>query len=262
MPSMFAWVRDRRRRKLLEAPFPPYWETVLKRNVAHFARLPAAQQVAVRGITQVLVAERAWEGCGGLHVTPEMPVTIAAQAALLLLGDRHAYFARVPTVLVYPDAFVTPDPDDWEEDEVGGDILSGQATDRGPVVLSWAAVLEEGRDPSVGHNLVVHEFAHQLDYLDGDPNGTPPLPNAAARTRWHAVMQPALATHLDDLKATGESLFSPDAADEVEFFADACEAFFCSPHDLQADYPAVYGLLAGYFAVDAAGWFPDRHHPS
>lgn len=262
MAGMFAWVRARRRRKLLATPFPPYWEAVLRRNVAHFAYLPAAQQAAVRDITRILVAEKAWEGCNGLHVTPEMPVTIAAQAALLLLADRHDYFARVPTVLVYPDAFVTPDPDDWEEDEVSGEVLAGQATDRGPVVLSWAAVLAEGRDPSIGHNLVVHEFAHQLDYLDGEPNGTPPLPDAAARARWHAVMQPAMAEHLSDLKATGESLFSPDAADEVEFFADACEAFFCSPHDLRADYPAVYELLAATFAVDAAGWFPAGPHVS
>ena len=251
---MFTWFRARRRRALLSAPFPPYFDAVLRRNVALAGRLPAALHARHRAATRILVAEKRWEGCGGLAVTDEIRVTVAGQAALLLLADVHDYFARVPAVLVYPAEFRTPDPDDGEEDEVAGDVLSGQAADRGPVVVSWADARAEGRDPDAGYNVVVHEFAHQLDFLDGEPNGTPPLPDRAARLRWHDVMQPALDQHLADVRATGESLFSPDAADSVEFFADACEALFGSPRDLRADYPDVYELLARYFGVDPAGW--------
>ncbi len=254
---MFAWIAARRRSRLVAAPFPPHWDAVVRRNVAHFAHLPAPHQKTVRECVQVLVAEKVWEGAGGLHVTPEMPVTIAAQAALLMLSDRFDYFARVPSVVVYPDTFRPPDPDDWEEDEVAGGALDGVAADRGPVVLSWAAVLAEGRDPGLGNNLVVHEFAHQLDYLDGELNGAPPFPDRAARDRWRAAMGPAFAQHLADVRDTGESLFSVDAADPAEFFADACEAFVAAPHALRDDYPAVYAVLRDTFVADWAAWLPD-----
>ena len=251
---MLAWLRARRRRAVLADPFPPHWDVVIRRNVARYGHLTPPQQARVRDATRILVAEKRFEGCGGLAVTPEMRVTVAAQAGLLLLADGHDYFARVPTVLLYPGAFRVPDPDDFEEDEVADTVLTGQAADRGPVVVSWPDALAEGRHPAGGFNVVVHEFAHQLDYLAGDIDGTPPLPDRAAVTRWKAVFAAALSTHSADLREHGESLFSEDAADPGELFADACEALFCVPRDLRADHPAVYDLLAAYFGVDAAGW--------
>src|SRR5204862_330039 len=118
------------------------WEGFLRQNVGHFPRLPAAEQARLRDITRVLVAEKNWEGCAGLFVTEEMKVTIAAQAALLLLGADHDYYARVDAVIVYPGEFRTPvAEDDWEDDGLSDTILSGQAHYRGPVILSWDSVL-------------------------------------------------------------------------------------------------------------------------
>ena len=246
---MLAWLRARRRRALLAEPFPGEWAAILSRDVAHYRSLDDARRATVRECVRVLAAELHWEGANGLVVTDRMRVIVAAGVALLMLRDRHDYFRRVPSVILYPGPFRRPDSDDVLVPDLGE--LSGEAADRGPVVLSWPEARDELADPSPGYNLVVHEFAHQLDYASGEANGTPPLPDRAAGERWRAAFEPALARHLAD---PGESLFSPDAADPVEFFADCCEAFFASPADLLADEPRVYAELAAYFGVDPARW--------
>jgi Mlc titration factor MtfA (ptsG expression regulator) len=257
---MFSWFRNRRRRKLLAEPFPPWWEAVLKRNVGHYARLSPAEQARLRDTTRILVAEKQWEGCGGLFVTDEIKLTIAAQAALLLLGLDHQYYDRVASIVVYPGAFRTPNPeDDWEDDELSDTAADGQAVYRGPVILSWNEVLEEGRDPTCGFNVVVHEFAHQLDYLDNVVDGTPPLDDPALSARWRTVMQTAYNTHCRALDRREETFFTEHAAEnETEFFADATEAFFCRPADLHAEEPGVYELLRAYYRVEPMNWFPDE----
>lgn len=255
---MFSFFRKRRRRKLLDEPFPPWWEQILVRNVGHYPRLSPSEQAKLRDIARVLIAEKKWEGVGGLFCTDEIKVTVAAQAALLLLGIEHDYYPRVASVVVYPDNFRTPNPeDDWEDDELSDDILSGQAVYRGPVILAWRDVLDEGRDPACGANVVVHEFAHQLDFLDNEGNGTPPLADKAAERHWHAVMQAAYDAHRKELASGAETFFTEHAGDdETEFFADATEAFYCDPHGLLEVAPAVYELLKGYYRVDPTAWFP------
>jgi Mlc titration factor MtfA (ptsG expression regulator) len=257
---MFGFFRARRRRKLLSEPFPPHWEAVLKRNVGHYPRLSEPERAKLRDITRVLIAEKNWEGCGGLHVTDEIRLTIAAQAALLLVGQpEHDHFARVHSIIVYPDEFRTPNPEDgYEDDHLSDTVIGGQAWYRGPVIVNWRDALEEGRDPTCGFNVVVHEFAHQLDFLDGEVNGTPPLGNQAAEDRWREVMTAAFDVHKKALDRGDESFFTEQAADdETEFFADAAEAFYCRPHDLEAETPDVFDLLRGYFRVDPRGWFPE-----
>lgn len=256
---MFGFFRRRRRRKLLAQPFPTWWDAILTRNVGHVALLSAPERAKLRDITRVLIAEKEWEGCGGLHITDEMKVTIAAQAALMLLGfDDHDYYARVTSVVVYPSDFRTPRPeDDWEDDHLSDSLSEGQAVYRGPVILSWDHVLAEGRDPAAGYNVVVHEFAHQLDYLTGETNGTPPLGSAEAEASWARGMTAALADHRRALRRGQETFLSEQAGDnETEFFADCAEAFFCNPHGLAEVYPTVFDLLAGYFRQDPRAWFP------
>jgi hypothetical protein len=158
---------------------------------------------------------------------------------------------------MYPDTFRTPNPeDDYEDDELSDDTLDGQAVYRGPVILGWANVLEEARHPDMGYNLVVHEFAHQLDFLDGETNGTPPLGSREAEERWTAVMTKAFERHKRELKRGAETFFTEHAGDdEGEFFADAAEAFYCRPHDLREEDADVFDVLAGYFRLDPRGWF-------
>lgn len=256
---MFAFFRNRRRRKLLAEPFPQHWEVVLRRNVGHYKLLGEAERAKLRDITRVLIAEKTWEGCGGQHITDEIKLTIAAQAALLLIGiPDHDHFARVSSVIVYPDEFRTPNPeDDFEDDELSDDVLAGQAWYRGPVIVGWKQAIEEGREPAAGFNVVVHEFAHQLDFLDGVVNGTPPLGDKAEEDRWQAVMTAAFEAHRKALASREDTFFTEHAADdETEFFADAAEAFYCRPHDLEAETPDVFDLLKGYFRVDPRKWFP------
>jgi Mlc titration factor MtfA (ptsG expression regulator) len=254
---VFSWLRNRRRRKLLAEPFPIRWEPFLRRNVGHYRRLPPAEQARLRDITRVLIAEKVWEGCRGLYVTEEMRVTIAAQAALLLLGLDHDYYARVASVVVYPDKFRTPQrEDDWEDDELSDMEADGQAVYRGPVILSWADVIAESPDPDCGYNVVIHEFAHQLDFLDNAVNGTPPLGDRELEKRWRYVMTVAFEDHRRAVKAGEQTFFTEHAAEnETEFFADATEAFFCRPGDMKLDYPEVYQLLAAYYRVDPVKWF-------
>ncbi len=255
---MFGFLRDRRRRKLLAGPFPPHWEVLLRRNVGHYPRLSDAERARLRDITRVLVAEKNWEGAGGLTVTEEIRLTVAAQAGLLLLGLDHDYYDRVSAVVVYPGAFRTPvEEDGWEDDGLSDDPLSGQAVYRGPVILSWDEALAEGREPAAGYNVVVHEFAHQLDFLDGASDGTPALADPELARRWGPTMQAAFETHRAALGRRQETFFTEHAGDdEAEFFADASEAFCCRPHDLAAEEPGVFELLRAYYKLDPRAWFP------
>jgi hypothetical protein len=176
---------------------------------------------------------------------------------LPILACDHDYYARVDSILVYPKAFLTPNPDDdWEDDELADDAKEGMAVYRGPVLLSWDTIRGEMHDPDCGHSLVVHEFVHQIDFLDYDVNGAPPIRDPALATRWQSEMTAAFAAHRKELNdPTTETYFTEQAGDsETEFFADAAEAFFCDPEGLQADYPGVYRVLADYFKVEPTGW--------
>src|SRR5262245_20497375 len=184
---MLAWYRQYRRQSLLRLPYPDGWETLLTRNVAHYRLLSAGEQARLRNDLRILVAEKNWEGCGGLLVTEEMKVTIAGQACLMLLGMEHDYFSRVLSILVYPAAFRVY-REGPQGDQVGKDAAAGEAVYRGPVIMAWDAALTEGQNPSVGRNVVIHEFAHQLDFLDGYINGTPRLGDGAQDERWYEVM--------------------------------------------------------------------------
>jgi Mlc titration factor MtfA (ptsG expression regulator) len=256
---LFDWFRARRRRKLLAEPFPIRWEHFLRQNVGHFPLLAPADQDRVRDATRVLIAEKRWLGRSGLIVvTEEMKVTIAAQAALLLLAADRGYFRRVRDVVVFPGEFRTPvAADDWEDDWLSESSLAGQAVDRGPVLLAWDQVLPEGRDPHAGYNVVVHEFAHQLDYADRLSDGVPVLNDRDLEGRWRYVMTVAFNDHRRLVRESPrDAFFTPHAADsEAEFFADASEAFYCRPVDLRKLHPDVYDLLAAYYGVNPAGWF-------
>ena len=207
---LFSWLRSRRRRKLLAEPFPVRWAAFLDRNVGHYPLLSAPEQTRLRDAARILLAEKQWLGRGGLFLNEEMRVTIAAQAALLLLGTDRGYFARVREVVVFPTEFRTPvREDDWEDDELSDTALAGQAVDRGPVLLAWDEVLAEGRDPTAGYNVVVHEFAHQLDFEGGPVGGTPALGDRSLEARWRYVMTVAFEDHRRAIRSKDPTPSSP-----------------------------------------------------
>lgn len=237
------------------------WTAFLERNVGHYPLLAPAEQARLRDTTQILIAEKEWLGRGGLFVSEEVKVTVAGQAALLLLGSDRGYFARVRDIVVFPTEFRTPvAADDWEDDFLSDTALAGQAVDRRAVLLAWDAVLPEGREPRDGYNVVIHEFAHQLDFADGVSLGTPALGDPGLESRWLYVMTVMFQDHRRAIRENSDRLFfTPHAADnEAEFFADATEAFYCRPHELKGLHPEMYQLLAAYYRVDPCAWFRDE----
>ncbi|MBA4186563.1 MAG: hypothetical protein C0467_00955 [Planctomycetaceae bacterium] len=258
---LLSWFRDRRRQTLLAAPFPTWWEGFLAKNVAHYGLISPTEQTNLRNITRILIAEKQWQGCGSLFVTEEMKVTIAAQAALLLLGNDHRYFQHVRKVVVFPTEFRTPVAEDgWEDDGLSETPLAGRAVDRGPVLLAWDEVLPEGRNPSGGVNVVIHEFAHQLDFSERLTTRAPPLGDGELESRWQDILTTHFEQHHHAIsRGKRNPLFTAHAADSLaEYFANACEAFYCRPATLKQLYPEVYRLLAAYFKVDPLAWFGRR----
>ena len=257
---MFGFLRRRRRSRLLAEPFPAWREVVLRRNMPLYDRLSAVERGTVQDVVRLLVGEKRWEGCSGLTVTDEIKLTIAAWAGVLILGLDFGIYDRISSIVVYPTVFATPNADDdWEDDGLSDAALEGQAVYRGPVILSWDTILTESRNLESQSNLVLHEFAHHIDFLDGEVDGTPPLPSRDLAKRWGPVMQAAYDRHLAELATGGETFFTEHAGrDEGEFFADAVEAFFCLPHDLEAEESEVFVLLVAYFRVQPKAWYPER----
>lgn len=256
---LFSWWKNRRRRKILEHPFPEDWLSILADNMAHYQFLNPTEQARLGNIIQIIIAEKSWEGCGGLAMTEEVQVTVAGHAGLLVLGLKDNYFDNVDTILVYPSGYVAPRQQLIGESTIlEGEVEHlGEAHYRGPVVLSWQELLADGREPGHGRNLAFHEFAHQLDMQDGILNGTPLLESKKQARRWHRVMtaefrrlrhdaQRGRATVLDDYGAT----------DEAEFFAVATEAFFDQPNELRQRHPQLYDLLQGFYGQDPAQRLP------
>ncbi len=250
------WVR-RRRARIAGRPFPPAWRRLLRRHVPLVARLPARQQLRLKGLMQIFLAEKPIIGCRGLRVTDEVRVTIAALACLPLLGAARGLYPELRQVLVYPGAFIVDRP----VTESGGvlsdqrRVLAGESWSQGQVLLAWDEVKRGAATPGDGHNVVIHEFAHQLDQAGGAANGAPALPTTEAYRRWSTVMH----HEFDALRARlahGEPglIDAYAATDPAEFFAVVSELFFERPVELAAGHPALYAELRGYYRLDPAGW--------
>ncbi|MDA8327305.1 MAG: zinc-dependent peptidase [Nitrospiraceae bacterium] len=255
---MFHWLRDHRRAEARKRPFPPEWETLLRANVAHYCMLDGAERAELRAMMQVFLEEKRWEGCGGLDLTDEIRVTIAAQACLLQLGLPHDYYPDVESILVYPSTVVPPEHRPGVFERVEGPVepsvpILGQSFARGPVILVWDAVVHGARHPEQGHNLVYHEFAHKLDMLDNAADGTPPIADRAQLAEWMAVCSHEFL-RLRRLAENGHKTFldAYGAKNEAEFFAVATEEFFDRPLDLQKHAPDLYRVLSAYYRQDPA----------
>ncbi len=255
---MFGWFSQRRRRRLTEAPFPASWEDILRQNVAHFRLLNVEEQAHLRKLIQVFIAEKAWEGCGGLELTDEIRVTISAMACLLILNlPQTNYYANVETILVYPEDVALPERklgffetamEPLEIDEP----ISGQAFEQGPVILVWDAVRQAIEEAGSGYNVVYHEFAHKLDMQDGMADGTPPLSGGACRD-WMEICSREYRKLLKNVQKGRETFLDGyGATDEAEFFAVATEHFFDQPREMLAATPELYRVLTQFYGQDPA----------
>ena len=243
-----------RRARLRAQPATPAWRAILERNLPIFTRLSADDQAELLGHVQVFLAEKHFEGCGGLELTDEIRVTVAGQACLLLLHRETDYYPDLISILVYPSGYTAR-----EERHIGGGIWEEGGEDRlghtgrrlGALVLAWDAVRGGAAAPTDGENLVLHEFAHQLDFENQSSDGTPALETHGDYLAWARVMSAefnalrnaadaGLPTLLDDYGATNPA----------EFFAVITEAFFERPRALKKKHAALFAQLQRFYRQD------------
>jgi Mlc titration factor MtfA (ptsG expression regulator) len=250
---LFSWFIERHRKKLIRAAFPPLWEDIIRRNVAHYCSLDDAERSHLHALIQVFIAEKHWEGAGGLELTDEIRVTISAQACLLLLGLPHNYYKNVRSIIVYPSTVVPPQrqPGFFENVTTPLELahpIIGQAFRQGPVIIIWDAALHGSQHPESGHNVIYHEFAHKLDMLDGMADGTPPLRDRAEYRDWVLTCsREYLRLKQNTEKGMKSFLDSYAATNEAEFFAVATEQFFDQPQLMIKHAPDLYRVLKEYY---------------
>ena len=258
--------KERRRKKLLSTPFPPSWKRILVERVQLYIRLPTVDRTELEGHTQVFLAEKKFEGCGGLEITDEIKVCIAAQACLLLLHRDTDYYPSLYSVLVYPGTYrahVTR--------QLGLGVMNerhefrrGEAWARGAVVLAWDSVCADASNFTGDRNVVLHEFAHFLDFEDGWSNGMPSLTEGKftpiqknSHAAWTQVWSAEFEKFCAELES-GDEVYLDEygAKNPAEFFAVATESFFQRPHRTQEHLTAIYEHLKRFYQQDPATWTP------
>ena len=252
---MFGFKR-RRRQRLRRQPLPPEWWAIIDRNVAHIRAMNPADRAELGGIINILLHEKTFEGAGGLVMTDEIRLTIAAQAAVLLLHRETRYYPTLKSIIVYPSAYfasaTSRNPDGSFSD--GPQQRLGESWFRGALVLSWDDVLRGARSPGDGHNVVWHEFAHQLDSESGAMNGAPLLKTSDHYSAWARVLSAEYNELVCDVHKGHQSLIDPyGSTNPAEFFAVVTEIFFERPRELKREHPALYEQLADFYAQDPAG---------
>ncbi|MBL8329711.1 MAG: zinc-dependent peptidase [Rubrivivax sp.] len=252
-PVLQAW----RRWRIRSRPFPAEWRAILRQQVPYVRTLPADLQLQLKKHMQLFLAEKPIIGCRGLQVSDEMRLSIAAQACLLLLNRRSSGFEDLSQILVYPGPFVVQrtQTDSAGLVHEGQDVRSGESWSQGQVVLSWDDVQRGAAAPGDGHNVVIHEMAHQLDAEDGSMNGTPRLRGRARRQRWAAVMEAAFGDLQQRVAREEPGLIDAyGASNRAEFFAVVSELFFERPQALSDEHPALFAELRGYYQLNPLSW--------
>jgi Mlc titration factor MtfA (ptsG expression regulator) len=255
--------RAYRRKKIQQQPFPAAWRQILKHRMPYFRALPADLQLQLKKLIQVFVAEKQFIGCADLVVTDEMRVTIAAQACLLLLNKPPHYYPKLKQILIYPAAFVVPTA---QSDAAGvvsemAQVRLGESWQTGQIILSWVDTLKSAAICNDGHNLVIHEFAHQLDQLKGQATGAPLLRSTEAYQQWAEVLSYEFEQLQKQLALGLPTLFDAYAAtNPAEFFAVISEVFFEQPDLFAAQHGALYQQLRSFYALDPLSWA--QTHPA
>lgn len=240
-----------------KAPFPQNWLRVVRKAVPFYDNMPRElQQQLLAHINRFLFFKR-FVGCAGLVVTEEMRVTVASCACLLLLKRNTLMFKHVRWIYLYPSEFVVrrsvSDAAGVVSDSHG--VMAGEAWQNGRIILSWDSVKQGVYDFNDGRNVVLHEFAHQLDSESGSMNGAPLLYSKGAYGSWATILTRefnSLRLHAYFGKKTVLDTYG--ATNPAEFFAVATETFFEEPDELAAEHPELYSELQNYFQVDPREW--------
>ena len=248
--------RNRRRAKLMGAAFPENFREIIKVNIPIYQRLPEELKQQLHGLVNVFLAEKKFIGCGGQEITDEVKVTIAAQACMLLLNRKTNFYPKLKTIYVYPHTYVAKGlQNDGGLIVEGKSIRLGESWQNGPVVLTWDSVTGGARNVQDGRNVVLHEFAHQLDQEDGDADGAPILENRSCYRSWAAVLGDEYERLCSKTRDRHRSVLNKyGATNPAEFFAVATEAFFEKPKQMHKKTPDLYEELKSYYQTDPLSW--------
>lgn len=253
---LFKWLRNRRRRKLQQEPFPSDWLKIIHQNCRHFSTLLPAEQARLLRDTRWFLEEKSIETSLGLALTDEMRVTVAIHASLLGLGFDSPPFDRLISVILQPEVYSATKV---RQAQPGIEIHSteerlGEAWRNGPVLLSWRDVLRQCRDSPDGRNVVLHEFAHLLDMADADADGIPPLETEEQYRTWLDVTQVEFRRLIRHAQLGHRTLLDwYGTTNTAEFFAVATECFFEQPVEMLDLHPELYSVLRAFYKQDPAG---------
>jgi MtfA peptidase len=268
---MFGFFKKRRLARIRTRPFPPAWHGLLVSRYPLYSRLSASDRRELEGWIQIFLAEKRFEGCGGQEITDEVRVLIAAQACLLLLHRETDGYPRLHSILVYPSSYIAKTWH-WERDGTlveGEQARGGESWPHGTVVLAWDGAFAGAVELNKGRNLVLHEFAHQLDEEDGIADGAPLLSGSnyrQVRHRYQAWAQ-VLSEEFQQLRRAANDgretvLDTYGAQNPAEFFAVATETFFEKPGRLQERHPALYAQLKEFYRQDPLRYVPRHPEPN
>ena len=260
---LLSYFRNRRRKHWLSEPRPSEWQPWLRNHVWQFRHLQEELQQRALDFVCILFHEKKWVGGGDFEITDKMRVTVAGQAAMMTFGfEKPYYFDRLQSIIIYPGAYQgRPESTEdlllgsYNDSTFGFDVRAGEAWQGGPIVLSWAAVEAEGRNVRRGRNVVVHEFAHHMDGLDGQTNGAPPMTDYEFEKRWYKVTGKEYQELLSLAQQGASTLIDRYGAENhAEFFAVATECFFTRPYRLKLEHAELYSVLVRLFGQDPREW--------
>lgn len=253
------WPRLRRER-IGRQPFPQAWLEIVRRRLPYYDRLPDPLRLQLQELIKRFLHDKRFVGCAGQRIDDEIRVTVAAQACLLLLNRPTGEYPGLQSILIYPSTFLVSHE---VEDELGlvsteAEELLGESWQQGKVVLAWDSVEFGIQDQRDGHNVVLHEFAHQLDHETGFTNGAPLLDSAGDYRNWASVMGREFETLQEQAWHGQDSLLDHyGATDPAEFFAVATETFFECPLEMRARHRELYEQLTRLYRVDPAAWLAE-----
>lgn len=255
--ALALWIPRFRLKRALAAPFPKAWVPVLEHNIGVYRNLPRTLRQQLRLLIKQFLHQKHFSGAGGLEVTDEMRVTIAAQACMLQLNRRGGLYPRLKYIIIYPTAFVVSRPESDAAGVVshGRKGLLGESWQNGKVILAWDNVLHGARNFVDGSNVVLHEFTHQLDSETGNADGAPLLAGASSYRSWAGALSEEFAELQKDARIGRRSLMDHyGATNPAEFFAVATETFFEKPRRMARDHPELFEVLKSYYRVDPGDW--------
>jgi Mlc titration factor MtfA (ptsG expression regulator) len=254
-----SYWQQRKRWKLKQSKFPQPWISLLESDVYLYRKLPPNLKQELHKHIKIFLAEKTFVGHKDFVITDEVKLKIAAQACILLLGDRQNkrnYFPYLKYIYIYPEHL-----EGKKNQQATANLLLGQSSvghksgNDGIISLSWTQVERDSLSPNQGENVILHEFAHQLDQEFGTATGMPRLATLQDTLVWREIFAHEYDKHYRQVMNHQATVIDNyGATNPVEFFAVVTEAFFTKARLLFAYHPLLYEQLQKYYGVNPVNW--------